>query len=254
MATTLEDILKPTQELDGVRYFDAESVLMLGAAVSDIGRDYEVFSPVDEYGISSTVKLGAAVERIFSGDWPAAEELQERIDRIEAELPGLIGATLGAFGRFSYRDPRVEASEHVFDPNGELTDIPEFIVGRFAGAHFSTLQKISMKLLVTEGFVGEIGAKLNGLELRYWNRRRVEGRGRGPYDLGFYLYFFLDTQGHLLAWKTGIDTRFERDGRYSLIGGRVKAHDSYPGQPSKTLLTRAKFFDHQTSDSFDLSK
>ncbi len=250
MAITLASTLKPTQELDGIRYFDAESVLLLGAAVSDLGRDYNVLSPADSYGISSSVKLGDAVEAIYAGRWPGGDELQERIDRIEQELPGLILATIGAFGRFSYRDPRTGDSEHVFDPNGELTDIPEFIVGRFAGAHFSTLQKIALKLLTTDGFLGEVGEKLNGLELRYWNRRRVEGRGRGPYDLGFYLYFFLDTEAHLFAWKTGIDTKFQRDGRYSLIGGRVKAHDSYPGQPSKTLLTRAKFFDHQTGDSY----
>lgn len=254
MATTLASILKPTQELDGIRYFDAESVLLLGAAVSDLGRDYDVLSPADSDGISSTVKLGTAVDAIYAGRWSAGDELQERIDRIENELPLLIPATIGAFGRFSYRDPRIGESEQLFDPQGELTDIPEFIVGRFAGAHFSTLQKTALKFLATDDFLGEVGEKLNGLELRYWNRRRVEGRGRGPYDLGFYLYFFLDTEGHLFAWKTGIDTRFERDGRYSLIGGRVKAHDSYPGQPPKTLLTRAKFFDHQTSESFDLSK
>lgn len=249
MATNLLSMLKPTQELDGVRYFDAESVILLGAALSDLGRDYDVAGPRDEHGFSHSVKIGSAVESTLNGQWPTDSDLQERIDRIEKDLPGLAPATISGFGRFSYRDPRI-GEEEVFDPQGAFTDIPEHIAGRFAGAHFSTLQKIVMKLLITEGFVGEIGEKLNGHDLRYWNRRRVEGRGLNQFDMGFYLYFFFDTEGHLFAWKTGIDTRFQRDGLYALTGGRVKAHDSYPGQPSKTLLTRAKFFDYQTGDSY----
>lgn len=248
MATILEQILTSTEEIDGVRYFNGENVLFLAAAVSDFGRDYMIPGPEDKYGEHPALKLGDALSAIYAGELKPAEEIEARLKTLKRDFADLPALVAGEFDRFEYLDPRKGEVELVFDPLGEHRDIPERYIGRLAGSHYSTLKRIYKKLAVTPGFVGEPKGRLNGWDVRFFDSQWIGSRGTGPYDGGFFLYYFLDLDGHLIAWKTGIEKPFVRDALYTLAGGSVKAHDSYPGQQPKTLLTRAKFFDHSADD------
>lgn len=253
MVTTLQDIFTPTQTLNGVDYFLGEPLIYLGAAISDYGRDYEVEVQLKNVEYPTKLKLSQAIEAIQSGIWTPGPELMERYAAIEGAYPGLPLQTIEKFGFFTYDDPRYDADtrHRSFDPLGPEKDLPGEFLGRLAAAHFGTMRKLIQHGLAEGGFIGEVGGKLNGLDLRYFDRQFVASRDRlYNRDTSFYLYFFYTEEKNLLAWKTGIDSKFERDALYTLIGGSVKAHDSYSDFPPKTMLTRAKFFDHSTGDKF----
>lgn len=244
----LEGILKPSQELDGIRYYNGEDVILLAAAVSDFGRDYYVQDPSGSS--REPISIGDAILTIYSGDVVPDPELEVRLKRILEDFPELPLMAIEAFGKFSYEDPREPGAEIIFDPLGKHLDIPQRFLGRLAGAHHSAMKRILKELMATDGFVGEIKGRINGLDLRYFESQLITPRGNGPYDSSFYLHYFYDEEGHLLAWKTGMVPHFLRDGLYTVIGGSVKAHDRYPGQPPKTVISRAKFFDHSTGEQY----
>ncbi len=253
MVTTLQDVFTPSQTVDGVDYFLGEPLIYFGAALSDYGRDYEIEVQLKGVEYPTKLKLGQAIEAIQSGSWVPGPEVMERYAAIEAEYPGLPLRTIEDFGFFTYLDPRSTEpdGQRAFDPLGEYDDLPGEFIGRLPAAHFGTMRKLIQHGLAEGGYIGEVGEKLNGLELRYFDRQFVPSRdqvyGR---DTSFYLYFFYTEEKNLLAWKTGIDSKFQRDGIYTLVGGKVSRHDSYKDFPPKTMLTRAKFFDHSTGEKF----
>jgi len=252
MATTiLKRILTSTEEIDGVRYFNGEDAILLAAAVSDFGRDYMISVPTASGDSFQDVKLGTAIAALYSGELKPGPELEDRLQILERDFPNLAARAVEKFngtGGFEYFEPRDGEEKSSFSPFGARADLPEKYIGRLGAAHHSTLRKMLKEGLATPGFVGEVGGRLNGLELRFFDSQWFSPRGRNAYDSGFYFYYFMDTEGHLLAWKTGISVDFKRGGTYTLVGGSVKAHDSYPGQQPKTLLTRAKFFDNEAGD------
>lgn len=250
MATTiLQGILKPTQELDGVRYFDGEGTILLAAAVSDFGRDYMIDTPANS-NYDREVKLGIAIEEIYAGRWIPGPEIEARLQKLTVNFPQFALQVIEGFGGFYYRDPRHGEEDVVLDPLSDRTDLPEKFIGRLGGAHYSTIRKIYRKLVVNPSFLGEVKGRLNGLELSYFETQYIQPQGGSYYDQGFYLHYFFGPESELVAWKTGIPSNFIREGHYTIVGGSVKAHDSYPGQPPKTLISRAKFFDHQTGDKY----
>jgi len=247
---TLADILRPSQELNGVRYFNGEAAILLGAAVSDLGRDYDIPVPVTGTDWSNDEKINKVIEAIYAGVKKLDEEtLESRLLLIQDRIPELGREVLEAEGHFYYNDSRDEpATERVFDPRGEYSDLPEKFVGRLVSKHFTTMSKLIRGSLVTPRYVGEVGERVNGLELTYFNRRYFSPRGYYPHETGVFIYDFLDEEGHLVVWKTGKDVEFERGGSYTVIGGTVKAHDRYRDEPPKTVLTRAKFHNNRTND------
>jgi len=247
VTTILEQIIQPTQEIDGVRYFDGEGAFLLSAALSDFGRDYEVYAPVPGSDFSTLQKPSKVMAEIYAGRW-APVELEARLLRLKEEFPMLPFAAASESTRsFEYTDPRVDGGIRYYDPLSEYTDLPEEAVARLGAAHYSIIRKLLKKMMTTPGFVGTVGQRLNGLDLNYFDSQYFSPTGNYPGDSGSYIYHFFDGEGHAVAWKTGKSVEFIRDGLYTIIGGTVKAHDSYPGQPPKTMLTRAKFFDHETN-------
>lgn len=248
VTTILEQIIQPTQEIDGVRYFDGEKALLLAAALSDFGRDYEVYAPMGGSSFSSRQKPSKAVAEIYAGRW-VPTELEDRLKRLKEEFSMLPLAAASENSRsFEYAEPRIGGELRYYDPLSEYTDLPEDAVVRLGAAHYSIIRKLLKRMMTTTGFLGTVGGKLNGLDLKYFDSQYINPTGSYPGDTGSYIYHFFDEEGHAVAWKTGKSVNFTRDGVYTVIGGTVKAHDSYPGQPPKTMLTRAKFFDHGTND------
>lgn len=245
--TFLTDHLTPSFTLDGVRYFNAEKVIVLAAALSDFGRDYHVQHPVE---VGYQRKISTVVELAYDGKW-AFSEVEDRISEILSSMPQFAYTVLTLFSRFRYTDLRDTNKERLFDINNpEFRDIPENIIGRFAAAHFSTIQRVYVNLKSKDEFVGEVKGKLNGLDLTFFNHRYFEPNGAYYNDPGTHLYYFFDTANHLVIWKTSVSVKFERGGQYTLIGGTVKTHDYYK-EAKKTVITRARFFDHQTGEKFD---
>lgn len=248
MATSiLEQIIKPTQEINGIRYFNGEGALFLAAALSDFGRDYEIYAPVTGSDFSTRQKPSKATAEIYAGRWTPVE-LEDRLKRLKQDFPRLALMAAGENSHsFEYTDPRVEGEISYYDPLSGYTDLPEDAVVRIGAAHYSILRKLLKRMMTAPGFLGRVGERLNGLDLTYFDYQYISPRGNYPGDVGSYIYHFFDEDKHAVAWKTGKSVDFKRDGLYTVIGGSVKAHDSYPGQPPKTMLTRAKFFDHETS-------
>jgi len=247
MVTTLKQILASTQQLDGVSYFDGEGAIFLAAAVSDYGRDYMVPGVPDPNGLRSEINIGVAIDAIYSGRLKLDAAAKRRLTELTKSHPDLPLRTIEEFGHFSYRDPR-EEFERAFDPLGEYTDLPQRNLSQLVRAHFKTMSKLLKRMLTVPGFLGDSGDRLNGLELRYFDRRYIAPRGTYYNETGSFIYYFFDEENHLVSWKTGLEKTFVREARYTLAGGTVKGQDSYPGQVSSTMLTRAKFFDHAAGD------
>lgn len=248
MATILEEILTPSSEVDGVRYFNGEDVIMLAAALSDFGRDYMIQGAPDSQGEPTEHSIGRAVTAVYAGELQPEPSTELRLKELMANHPELPLKVIEAFGNFSYWESRGKGGTRYFDPLGEYLDLPESAIGALVSAHFSTLRRTIRGILATEGFVGEPKGRLNGLELRFFDSKLIQSQGYYGQPSGFFIYYFFDLEGHLVGWKTGIETSFVRDAIYTLIGGSVKAHDSYPGRQPSTMLTRAKFFDNLAGD------
>lgn len=245
----LQDCLTPSLVLDGVRYFEAEKVIVLAAAISDFGRDYYINNPNGTLETGKERKIATAMENLYSKVWELPEA-NAKIFAIISETPQLAYTILKSFGRFTYFDQRDENSNdyRTFDiDNNDHRLIPEDIIGRFAAAHYSSIKREYLNLRTNSEFIGEIKGKLNGLDLTFFNSQAITPRN-SYYDSVFYLHQFFDADNHLVVWKSGIDAKFEREGKYTLIGGSVKAHDSYQENAKKTIITRARFFDHQTGE------
>ena len=245
MSTLLENILQATQSLNGDSYFDGEDVILLAMAVSDLGRDYTVELAQTE----ESMRVGEAVRRAFSGEWVPGAEIEERLRVLKDDYSQLPLKAIEDLGGFYYIDPRTSSGEEmVFDPLGQYSDLPLRFIDRFVSAHFSKAKGIYLKLRTENSFLGEINGKLNGTELYYFDSRWISGGNRGPHDQGFFLHSFFDAENHLVVWKTGKESSFLRDQCYTVVGGSVKNHDRYRDFPPKTVLTRAKFFDHKAGD------
>lgn len=249
--TFLQDCLTPTYEVSGIRYFDAEKIIVLATAISDFGRDYYIDNPNGTPETGKTRKLATAIEKLCSHDWelPNADN---KILTILSEMPQLAYTVLKSFDHFTYYDQRDgnSADYRTFDIDDSAhRDIPEDVIGRFAAAHFSSIKREYLKLRTNSEFIGEIKGKLNGLELAFFDSQAISPRNT-YYDSTFYLHQFFDADNHLVVWKSGINAKFEREGKYTLIGGSVKAHDSYQKDAKKTIITRARFFDHQTGEKY----
>lgn len=244
MTTILEQVIQPTTVVGDIRYYSGESLILLAAAFSDFGRDYDV-DVTKKDGELRCLKISAAIEKLCAGELVVTPEVEKRVEKLLETTPELPMKTVQDFGEFTYYDPRVK-SMNVFDPLSELIDLPDGIVSKFVAAHYSTMSKTYKKLIVKSEFIGEVNGRLNGLDVHYFDSQYISFRGQGAYSDGFYIHNFLDEENHLVAWKTGKAGIFQRDELYTIVGGSIKAHDSYPGQPKKTLLTRAKFFEHQT--------
>lgn len=245
---TLEKIIEPAAVIDGIRYFDSQGAILLGLAISDFGRDYEVNIPVPGDSFGRMEKINKVIESIYAGKLTPDAESLERLETIQQLADGVSLQILeNDGGAFSYLDARHPEAETIFDPRRELT-VPESVVGRLVSKHFSGARKILQRRLFSDEFLGEVGGKLNGTDLRFFSQSYKSPRGYYPNETGTYFYNFLDNEKRLVTWRTGKALEFQRNRIYTVIAGAVKAHDRYPGYPNRTVLVRAKFYDTETND------
>lgn len=250
MTIELKTALQPTQEIDGVRYYDIRALVFLGAAVSDRGRDFYV-SRVGVQGNLESIKASQGARELIEGDPRLlSTSLEERFKEIQEEYPDLPEIIVARMN-FSYREPRAGKQELELKLGGDYSDVPQDAIGGVVGFGFTPISKFFLEQFATDGFLGEVGGKLTGLELTYFSSRYVTPSAVTPYGGDFYLHSFSDGNGHLVSWKTGIQSRFQRGGRYTIIGGTVKKHDGYNPKAPVTIISRAKFFDHQTGDKYE---
>jgi len=245
---TLEKIIEPTEVIDGIRYFDSQGAILLGLALSDYGRDYEISIPVPGDSFGRREKINKVIEAVYAGSLTPEDEALERLETIQELADGVSLQVLeNGRGEFSYLDARHPESETIFDPRRELT-IPEGVVGRIVSKHFSEARRTVQRRIFSDKFLGEVGGRLNGTDLRFFSQSYQSPRGYYPNETGTYFYNFLDSENRLVTWRTGKQLEFQRRRVYTVIGGAVKAHDSYPGYPKRTVLVRAKFYDTETND------
>jgi len=245
---TLGKIIEPTAVIDGIRYFDSQGAILLGIAVSDYGRDYEINIPLPGDSFGRMEKINKVIEAIYAGNLTPDDEALERLKTVQELADGVSLQILeSGVGTFSYLDARDPESETIFDPRRELT-IPEAVVGRIVSKHFSESRRTVQRRIFSDKFLGEVGGKLNGTDLKFHSQSYQSPRGYYAHETGTYFYNFLDGERRLVTWRTGKQVDFQRNRIYTVIGGAVKAHDSYPGYPNRTVLVRAKFYDTETND------
>lgn len=244
MTQIFDDLITPVAKAaQGYSLYTAAQVLTLAMGMSDFGRDYNLDYNDTRYNVG----IDQAVMEVLEGHLQLDESVIERIETIHENFQEVISKVIVNVYERGFTYITEDREESRLDKDSL---IPIDVARSLASFSFSVMKNFYLKAITTDGFLGEIGGKLNGLPLTYFHSKYINFDNPSPYASGFYLHQFLAPGGEIVSWKTGKYSGFVRGGTYILVGGSVKTHNRYKDYPVETVLTRAKFFDNQTNDKY----
>lgn len=244
MTLIFDDFIKPiAKTAQGVPLHSGEQALTLALGMSDFGRDYNLDYDNSRYNVG----IDDAVMDVLEGRLQLDESVIERIEGIYQDHEDVISKILVNVSERNFTYITEERTEAVLDKDSL---IPVHVAKNLVAFSFGVMKNFYLKAISTDGFLGDIGGKLNGLPLTYFDTKHVSYESPNPYSSGFNLHRFFAPGGEIVSWKTGKYSGFVRGGKYILVGGSVKSHNRYKDYPVETVLTRAKFFDNQTNDKY----